>query len=214
MYHGRTKEMAHIQMRDNRVIDIIKLLRLEGLFRAPSREIDYCLISALVEQWRPENHTFHLPHGEMSITLQDVEVIFGLPIDSEVLVRPIAIVDGDWRQLCMELLGFIPMNDNKTLVGQRILTSRLVDAIAKPLPHGAMKIQIHQYAQCYILAPLGDKLFVDKSGDTVHLMLLEFLRNLRDLPQYSWVVVAWNAYTESCAEQAIKRHHRLVGHCN
>ena len=29
---------------------------------------------------------FHLPHGEMSITLKDVEVILGLPIDGEVLV--------------------------------------------------------------------------------------------------------------------------------
>ena len=69
MCRGRTKEMANVQMQDNRVIDIIKLLRLEGLFRAPSREIDHCLISALVERWRPETHTFHLPHGEMSITL-------------------------------------------------------------------------------------------------------------------------------------------------
>ena len=32
---------------------------------------------------------FHLPYGEMSITLQDVEVILGLPIDGEVLVGPI-----------------------------------------------------------------------------------------------------------------------------
>ena len=108
-------------MQDNRVIDIIKLLRLEGLFRAPSREIDNCLISALVERWRPETHTFHLPHGEMSITLQDVEVIFRLPIDGEVLVGPTAVVDGDWSQLCMELLGFGVLANNKTLVGKRIL---------------------------------------------------------------------------------------------
>ena len=66
---GRTKEMANVQMQDNRVIDIIKLLRLEGLIRVPSKEIEHCLISALAERWRPENHTFHLPHGEMSITL-------------------------------------------------------------------------------------------------------------------------------------------------
>ena len=82
-------------MQDNRVIDIIKLVRLEGLFRVPSREIDHCLISALVERWWPETHTFHLPHGEMSITLQNVEVIFRLPIDGEVLVGPTAVVDGD-----------------------------------------------------------------------------------------------------------------------
>ena len=130
-------------MQDNQVIDIIKLLRLEGLFRAPLREIDHCLIPALVERWRPETHTFHLPHGEMSITRQDMEVIYGLPIEGEVLVGPTAMVDGNWSQLCMELLGFTPANDNKTLVGQRILISCLVDAIAAPLPHDAMEIQIH-----------------------------------------------------------------------
>ena len=186
-------------MRDNRVIDIIKLLRLEGLFRAPSREIDHCLISALVERWRLETHTFHLSHGEMSITLQDVEVIYGLFIEGEVLVGPTAAVDGNWSQLCMELLGFTPANDNKTLVGQRILISHLVDAIAVPLPHDATEIQIHQYARCYILALLGDKLFMDKSGDRVHLMFLEFLRNFRDPPQYSWGsgCLAW-LYRELC----------------
>ena len=88
------------------MIDIIKLLWLEGFFRAPSREIDHCLISALVKQWRPETYTFHLPHGEMSIILQDVEVIFGLPIDGEILVGLTAVEDRDWRQLCVELLGF------------------------------------------------------------------------------------------------------------
>ena len=76
----------------------------------------------------------------MSITLQDEEVIFELPIDDEVLVGPTAVVDGDWSQLCMKLLGFTLANDNKTLVEQRILISRLVDTIAEPLPHDATKI--------------------------------------------------------------------------
>ena len=87
--------MANITMQDNRVIDIIKLVGLEGLFRALSKEIDHYLISALVKRWRLETHTFHLPHGEMLITLEDVEVILGLPIDDEVLVGPTVVEDGD-----------------------------------------------------------------------------------------------------------------------
>ena len=153
------------------------------MFRALSKERDHCLISAPVERWQLETHTFHLPHGEMSITLEDVEVIFGLPINGEILIGPTTMVEGGWRQLCVELLGFgVPVNNNKTLARQRILIRRLVDAIARPLPHDATEIQIHHNAQRYILALVGDKLFIDKSGDRVHLMFLEFLRNFRDPP--------------------------------
>ena len=100
------------------MIDIIKLLRLEGLFRAFSREIDHCLISALVERWRPETHTFHLPHGEMSTTLEDVEVILRLRIDDEVSVGPTG--RGDWSLLYEELLGFgVPANEKKNFGGAK-----------------------------------------------------------------------------------------------
>ena len=46
-----------------------------GLF-----QLDRSLLCALVDRWRPETHTFHLPCGEMALTLQDVMYLLGLPL--------------------------------------------------------------------------------------------------------------------------------------
>ena len=138
----------------------------------PSIKLDHVLITAFVERWRPETHSFHLPRGEMTITLQDVEVIMGLPIKGEAMVGP---TKRTWTTVCAEMLGIQIPNDNEiVLKGQQILIPSLVERIRQPLPPDANEIQVHQYARCYILALLGDMVFLDKSGDRVHLMWLEF----------------------------------------
>ena len=47
--------------------------------RAPWFQFDMSLLAALLDRWRPETHTFHLPVGEMTTTLQDVAMLLGLP---------------------------------------------------------------------------------------------------------------------------------------
>jgi hypothetical protein len=37
-------------------------------------------ITAMVDRWRPETHSFHLPCSEMIVTLENVAMILGLSI--------------------------------------------------------------------------------------------------------------------------------------
>ncbi|XP_030924492.1 serine/threonine-protein phosphatase 7 long form homolog [Quercus lobata] len=189
---ARSEEFSNREpMVDDRVIDIIKALGLEGLLKTPGREIDHGLITALVERWRPETHTFHMPHGEVTITLQDVEVLLGLPVDGDAVTGS---TQKEWENVCDEYLGFRPTNeDHLERAGQRILIKRLLEQVAHPLPPNAEDDEVHRYARCYILALLGDTIFMDKSGDRVHLMWVQQLEDLRNPRRYSWgsACLAW-----------------------
>ena len=60
-------------------------------------------LTALVDRWRPETHSFHLPCGGLAVTLEDFAMITRLPIDDKALTGR---VDGkNWRVRVTALIG-------------------------------------------------------------------------------------------------------------
>jgi len=59
-----------------------------------------------VERWRTKTHTtFYFSLGETTLTLEDVELVLGLPVDGEAVTE---ITSGILVSLCEQLLKFIP----------------------------------------------------------------------------------------------------------
>ncbi|KAF1888726.1 hypothetical protein Lal_00036767 [Lupinus albus] len=88
-----------------------ELLRLSGFSKLSSLRcfnIDSSLITALVERWRSETHTFHLPCGECTITLEDVSLQIGMNVNGLPVTGPTYF---DWDEMCGELLGKILINE-------------------------------------------------------------------------------------------------------
>ncbi|KAK5819363.1 hypothetical protein PVK06_024354 [Gossypium arboreum] len=65
-------------------------------------KLDPTLISMLVEIWRPGTHTFHLPCGGFTITLEDIALQLGLLKDGRAITGPVIILGKE--DLCDALL--------------------------------------------------------------------------------------------------------------
>ncbi|KAK1692084.1 hypothetical protein QYE76_008781 [Lolium multiflorum] len=63
-------------------------------------------LTALVNRWRPEPHTFHLRAGEMAPTLQDVSMILGLPVQIEPLCMHTSSYG--WLGQMEDIIGMAP----------------------------------------------------------------------------------------------------------
>jgi hypothetical protein len=65
--------------------------------------MDLTALTTLVDRRRPETHMFHLPCGETTVTLQDVTMILGLPIDDTPICGTVS--PGGWRDSVMPAIG-------------------------------------------------------------------------------------------------------------
>nr|XP_025648460.1 protein MAIN-LIKE 1-like [Arachis hypogaea] len=101
---------------DERYVPYLQMVGLYHLTRLNERWfiLDEPLVSAFIERWHPETHTFHMSFEKCTITLQDAAYQLRLPIDghyvSGCLTDFQTYVEGGqpawvWFQ---ELLGVLP----------------------------------------------------------------------------------------------------------
>ncbi|QHO01231.1 uncharacterized protein DS421_13g413290 [Arachis hypogaea] len=69
-------------------------------------------IDALVERWRHETHTFHLPHDECTIILEDVAMILGLRTNSLLVTGSTDHSTSALENECLTQFGTAPRPNN------------------------------------------------------------------------------------------------------
>nr|XP_009783582.1 PREDICTED: serine/threonine-protein phosphatase 7 long form homolog [Nicotiana sylvestris]XP_016478966.1 PREDICTED: serine/threonine-protein phosphatase 7 long form homolog [Nicotiana tabacum] len=162
------------------------------IFKIGRLQLDWSLITALIERWRPETHTFHLLIGEATITLQDVQVLYGLPADGLAIELPQymrSMTRAQYLDLLQQFTGFRPYGEAAASGGSRISVTVIRQhlAVLHPDITGETKdLHIHRYTRLALLLLFWGVLFPNTSGNLVSMRFLHHLQQLDKLPQYSW----------------------------
>ncbi|XP_012829338.1 PREDICTED: serine/threonine-protein phosphatase 7 long form homolog [Erythranthe guttata] len=157
---------------------------LYPLARCYLQGLDIPLLFAFVERWQPETNSFHMPWGEMTITLHDVQMILGANVEGRV-VAP-RYDDAIERTNCVYLLSealnleFEEIDESWKHGGPtwRMLQGQLL------MPDTPMRRRV----QIYLVFLLGSILFPDKTCDRVKPWYMHVLEDsvLDQVGTYSW----------------------------
>ncbi|XP_063948066.1 protein MAIN-LIKE 1-like [Daucus carota subsp. sativus] len=145
---------------------------------------DTRLVSALVERWRPETNTFFMRQGEMTVTLEDVGYILGLPVVGRPLVGD--GIDGNqsyFERAWFEELTPHQVKDGFTRGGVRLTWLFETYGSADPGPD-PRRIAVH--TQAYMFFVVGSILFPTSSRNVVHPRYIRHLRTLSHVRTWSW----------------------------
>ncbi|XP_019233253.1 PREDICTED: serine/threonine-protein phosphatase 7 long form homolog [Nicotiana attenuata] len=172
-----------------RVVERLQATGFYTIVQLGRMQLDWSLITALVERWRPETHTFHLPTGEATITFEDIQVLYGLHVDGRAVALP-QYIRGMTRAQFLDMMGeFTGFRPEGGAGGSRVLLSAIRDQMVflHPDIHGETEdLWIERYTRLALLLLFGCLLFPDTSGSRVTMRFLHYLQQLDELPQYSW----------------------------
>ncbi|KAH1220914.1 Protein MAIN-LIKE 1 [Glycine max] len=146
------------------------------------------LISAFMERWHMETSTFHLPVGELTMTLDDVSSLLHLPITGA-LHSFHALSTEEARFLLTELLEV----SAEEARAETTLTRGAYVRLGWVRDIYEMRCQARWWivvARAYLLHLVGCTLFANKSATYVHVVHLDAFRDLTQSGGYAWGVAA------------------------
>ncbi|CAN0856946.1 Serine/threonine-protein phosphatase 7 long form homolog [Linum grandiflorum] len=123
---------------------------------------------ALMERWRPETNTFHMYHGECTLTLQDVAHLTSVSVTGDTFYVKYE-KETNWAAIAEEVLGKSPGGHLKD--GGRVQMRWLHDHFYS-CANVEDESQFRQYACSYMLSMIGEFLLVDRSSAYVHCQYL------------------------------------------
>src|ERR1051325_2673328 len=162
---------------------------LSSLQRTSLSRIDQHLVSAFVERWHPETSSFHMPFGEMTITLDDVSCLLHVPIRGELVDPAEGFTDNDAIRLAIDLMGVSLEEIAEEVQFCRGPYYRL-DWLKIIFERQRAASRFDCAARAYMMVLLGCTILTDKTFTLVEAKYLSLFRDLDGCGRYCWGAAA------------------------
>ena len=179
------KRLERIVIRHPHVQHWLDISGLGPLLVCSYKLLDKGLVSAFVERWQRDTNSFHLPVGEMTITLDDVSSLLHLPITGASFT--VTVFDRDQAAaLVHQCLGCSTVEAFNEIRSGSVRLTWLLELYETRCLQG----RYIQASRALLLYIVGCTLFADKSETFVSVIYLECFRNLQTCGDYAWGVTA------------------------
>ncbi|CAL5330229.1 unnamed protein product [Camellia sinensis] len=164
---------------------------LAQLARCTYRFVNKIVVSSFVERRQPETNTFHLTVGEMTITLDDVATILGLPI----VGKSISVRKLSERRAIALVVNTLEIDEQEvrhkmcSAGGNSVRLEWLRAHFHNITDNDSMERIVYAGRAC-LLFLLGCTLFSDKTGTRVSVVYLSLLSDLTTVSSYTWDAAA------------------------
>ncbi|KAJ1391176.1 Aminotransferase-like, plant mobile domain [Sesbania bispinosa] len=203
--HGRKLKRPE----DDYIRDIIDDSGLGPLIEGTHSMIDRSLVSAFTERCHRETSSFHLPVGEMTITLDDVSTLLHLPVTGRLFSLP-ALSRDEAKQLLVssKVSPVDALAETEITRGAYVRLSWLRDVYNSNI----QQRNLNAAARAYLLHLVGCTIFVDKSATTIRVTYLELFRDLRTMGNIAWGASALEYLYEQLKDASCHNTRQLAGY--
>jgi len=191
------------------VYAIVENSGLLPLCRIAYEVLDKGLITTFVERWYQDTNSFHLPVGEMTITLDDVSSILHLPIVGQFPTYD-ALNHNVAKNMLMELLGTSETNSNEELRRNKGAQVRLT-WLREVYKQCCIDRSWECAARAYLLHLLGCTIFANKSATWVSVCYLALFRDLDMCGQWAWGAAALTFMYKQLGDACLSETRQLGG---
>ncbi|XP_050914136.1 protein MAIN-LIKE 1-like [Lathyrus oleraceus] len=152
---------------------VLSLSGLKDLYMISYTTVNHKMLNELVERWNSETSLFYLPHGEMSITLDDVSCLLHLSIRGRFLDHDRMAKD-EAPEIMIEYLGVDPgeaMDELDKIRGaharfvylKKVYEDALLSAHQADGDDEPVALHTSYALRVYLLYLVGTTIFMDKS---------------------------------------------------